>query len=290
VPISTQAGDALTQLPTFVRLVSTLLDEGAASQLFELFNIIAVLRYEEIENSGTLALCAPDALLPAMLVRFELPLSLRDVRGVRKFLHITDENLCLVSDGRSASGFVSREQLTGDMLTVEFRPAGVWEICRNGEPLLLVEAPPAPTPKRAIDRERLQHGLRATFPELSKGQMGRLCELAAAAARQRHGTNVLISAAAQSEARRLAPQCTLVEALPLTPLLMERCACIDGTVVMDTDGTCYAIGAILDGDVSGRGDRTRGGRYNSALMYVDTTPVPSLIVVVSRDGTVDIVS
>jgi hypothetical protein len=73
-------------------------------------------------------------------------------------------------------------------------------------------------------------------------------------------------------------------------MLLERCTSIDGTVIIDTKGICYAIGAILDGDVSNHGDRTRGGRYNSALMYVDTVAVPSVIVVVSRDGTVDIVS
>jgi hypothetical protein len=266
------------------------LDERAANQLFDLFNVIAVLRYEEIETSGTLALCAPDAPLPPMLVRFEAPFQLRDVRGVRKYLHITDENLCLVSDCGSASGLTTRSQLSEEILTVEFRREGMWELRRGGELLLRVGAPSACIPNRTVDRDRLTHELRGTFPRLSEERIGRLCDLADAAGRQADGTNVLISGQADMEARRLASQCTLVDPVPLMPMLMERCTSIDGTVIIDTDGVCYAIGAILDGDVSDRGDRTRGGRYNSALMYVDTVAVPSLIVVVSRDGTVDIVS
>jgi len=266
------------------------LDERAAIQLFDLFNVIAVLRYEEIENSGTLALCAPDAPLPPMVVRFEAPLQLQQVRGVRKYLHITDENLCLVSDCRSVWGFTSRNQLNGETPTVEFRPDGVWELRRGVDLLLRVEAPAACMPDLLVDRERLAHELQGVFPSLSGTQIGRLCDLAGAAALQAHGANVLISADAAAEARRLASQCTLVEPVPLMPMLMERCTSIDGTVIIDTDGVCYAIGAILDGDVSDRGDRTRGGRYNSALMYLDTVAVPSVIVVVSRDGTVDIVS
>jgi hypothetical protein len=53
---------------------------------------------------------------------------------------------------------------------------------------------------------------------------------------------------------------------------------------------CHAIGTILDGPATDRGDRTRGGRFNSALMYVDSSPYPSLIVVISQNGTVDLVS
>jgi hypothetical protein len=274
----------------FLRLMSRHLDERAAIQLFDLFNVIAVLRYEEIENSGTLALCAADAPLPPLVVRFETPFQLRDVRGVRKYLHITDEKLCLVSDCSSASGLTTRNQLSEEMLTVEFRREGVWELRGGGELLLRAGAPSARTPNRTVDRDRLARELRSTFPRLSEERIERLCDLADAAARQQHGTNVLISAQADVEARRLASQCTRVDPVPFMPMLMERCTSIDGTVIIDTDGICYAIGAILDGDVSDRGDKTRGGRYNSALMYLDTVAVPSLIVVVSRDGTVDIVS
>lgn len=273
----------------FLHLLSRLLDEAAASHLFDLFNIVAVLPYEEVETSGTLALCPPDEPLPAMLVRFETPFHLRHVRGVRKCLHIAGENLCLVSDCRSACGFTARDQLNGELFFVEFRRAGIWELSRNGHIVLTVAAP-AHNSSRTVDRQKLERELCGTFPQLSGEQVTRLCDLAGAAARQTQGANVLISRDAALEARRLASQCTLIEPTPFTPMLMEQCTSIDGTVIIDTDGICYAIGAILDGGVSDRGDRTRGGRYNSALMYVDTVTVPSVILVVSRDGTVDIVS
>jgi len=71
---------------------------------------------------------------------------------------------------------------------------------------------------------------------------------------------------------------------------MRQLTSIDGTVVLDTSGSCHAIGAILDGMASHCGDRARGGRYNSAVMYMGSAPAASLIVVISHEGTIDFVS
>jgi hypothetical protein len=98
-----------------------------------------------------------------------------------------------------------------------------------------------------------------------------------------------IAADAAAEAARLNSQCTKVKPFALTPAVMEQITSLDGSVVIDPDGVCHAMGAILDGSVSARGNRVRGGRYNSALMYVDSCPFPSLIVVVSQDGMINLV-
>jgi hypothetical protein len=47
---------------------------------------------------------------------------------------------------------------------------------------------------------------------------------------------------------------------------------------------------ILDGRASGRGDGTRGARYNSALRYIESSAYPCLAVVVSEDGMVDVLT
>ncbi len=119
------------------------------------------------------------------------------------------------------------------------------------------------------------------------------------AARQRHGTIIIIGTpeAAESESLRLRDARTatgihpvyLHEKISLIPYLTS----IDGAVIMDTDCRCTCIGAILDGDAVTRGTPARGARYNSTVNYItrrsqlDQTFVG---IVVSEDGTIDAVA
>ncbi|HOX40391.1 MAG TPA: DNA integrity scanning protein DisA nucleotide-binding domain protein [Candidatus Brocadiia bacterium] len=66
---------------------------------------------------------------------------------------------------------------------------------------------------------------------------------------------------------------------------------VDGAVILDFGGRCYAIGAILDGMATKNGNPARGARYNSALRYVEMKKQQGkdcIAVVVSEDGTVDV--
>jgi DNA integrity scanning protein DisA with diadenylate cyclase activity len=64
---------------------------------------------------------------------------------------------------------------------------------------------------------------------------------------------------------------------------------IDGAVLIDPTTTCYAIGVILDGLASNKGTPSRGARYNSAIRYVETCKYPCLAIIVSEDGSIDLV-
>ena|SRR5207245_4504380 len=60
-------------------------------------------------------------------------------------------------------------------------------------------------------------------------------------------------------------------------------------VLLDVDGTCHAIGVVLDGRVGVQGtiigNRGRGARYNSAVRYAADEKCPRcLIIVRSEDG------
>jgi DNA integrity scanning protein DisA with diadenylate cyclase activity len=74
----------------------------------------------------------------------------------------------------------------------------------------------------------------------------------------------------------------------MTPSVLRLVTNIDGAVLIDPRGTCFAIGAILDGLATERGDSSRGSRYNSALRYVETARYPTLAIVVSEDGYIDL--
>ncbi|HYR90227.1 MAG TPA: diadenylate cyclase [Terriglobia bacterium] len=273
----------------FIKLVSRIIDFDTASELFDLFNEIALLPYEEAANSGLLLLCRPDSHKDLLTLKFEAPFSLRDLRGVRKMLQVSDQELCLLCDGREVHGFKEVGNDVPDTLIVQFHPHGMWELKEGGAVVVQISAIPNAPLSGRLDEDCFTTAARTVFGELREEECHTLWGLISMAARQLRGTNVLISGQAAVEAERLASQCTRVKPTLLTPMLMERVTSIDGTVIIDTNGVCHAIGAILDGPAAERGDRTRGGRYNSAVMYVDGSAFPSIIVVVSQNGMIDLV-
>ena len=64
---------------------------------------------------------------------------------------------------------------------------------------------------------------------------------------------------------------------------------MDGSLLIDPHGICHAVGVILDGAAQGVGDPARGARYNSAIRYQSGATSPTVVVVVSEDGGVDLV-
>ena len=75
----------------------------------------------------------------------------------------------------------------------------------------------------------------------------------------------------------------------LEPAEIVRLGRVDGAVLLGPDGRCYAFGVILDRAASGQGDPARGSRFNSAVRYQNTTGADSIVVVISDDGTVDLI-
>ena len=76
-------------------------------------------------------------------------------------------------------------------------------------------------------------------------------------------------------------------------------ASIDGAILADFEGRCYAFGVILDGEVITPGNPDRGSRLNSTKTYVESKVLdktgnrvknasPFVGVVRSEDGMADI--
>lgn len=63
---------------------------------------------------------------------------------------------------------------------------------------------------------------------------------------------------------------------------------VDGMLLVDKKGKCYAFGVILDGKAWVKANPARGSRYNSAVDYIYDKE-GSFAVIVSEDKTVDIV-
>jgi hypothetical protein len=264
--------------------------EREAGELFCLLDRVALARYEGAHDKAFMCLCraGEERITPRVVLETAMPMT--DVRGVRKMLHVSAPGLPALCDGRTIHGFGHGSGPAEGLLSVRFEFPGKWQLRRGATLVAESKVNSTCEPRFALPEESLRTAMRHTFGPLPEGTLAHLWGLILPATRQPRGTNVLISDHAALEAVRLEPQCTTVKPFPLTADIMERITGIDGTLIMDLDGNCHAIGAILDGGVSARGDRNRGGRYNSALMYVDGSLSRSLIVVVSEDGTVDLVA
>lgn len=97
------------------------------------------------------------------------------------------------------------------------------------------------------------------------------------ASKQLHGTTIIISEDAKREAERLSGANRGYsicgndhKALKLLDNLdiIYNITNIDGAIIIDFEGFCYAIGVILDGDACISGDSSRGARFNSAKNYI----------------------
>ena len=262
--------------------------------LYAACNGISSLRYEGVEGIGRLIIAKrhhPDVF---SAVELQSPIGLRNYRTVRKLLEISDSSQALLSDsskvyglGRILSSYNASVQ---NVFEVEFTGHYQWRIVHAGQTLMEVAYDRPRLPKARLSREHVESIIKRLFPEVEQIDVDNVWNLIGAAVEQRHGTMLVISDSAKSEAERLAGQSTVVRPLILTPEIMRLVSKIDGAVLTDPRGLCVAIGVILDGMASKHGDSGRGARYNSAIRYVETkSSRKTLAIVVSEDGTVDLV-
>lgn len=241
--------------------------------------------YEGTGAAGRLVLARPDHPGVEVVSRLARPVFIESARAVRKLLETTDDNIALLVHEHGVFGLgrvIDRD--ADDVFEITVVGHATWELtsCKVGLLRVAYGAPALPTP--IFDTARLVDVMDRVLGENDKAET--LLPLVRTAAAARHGTTLVISAAAATEADRLSGQATLVAPSELTPELLAHFSRIDGAVLIDTDGTCFAIGVILDGQAEGEGDPARGARFNSAVRYQRSAPAPTVVVVVSEDGDV----
>jgi hypothetical protein len=269
------------------------LNPGTA-KLFATCNTISSLRYEGAEGVGKLILARRHHPNLEEVFALTCPTELTDYRAVRKLLEMTTPDVHLLADGESVYGLgrvvghydASRE----DLFVINFVNHYAWELKHGGQILMRAHYGLPSLPRTRLNRARFRRDLRNTFGLVDDAKTERLWDVVLEASRQKSGTLLVITTEALAEADRLKLQCTLIEPVPLTPLITRLITSIDGAVLLDPEGYCYSIGVILDGKASGHGDGTRGARYNSAVRYVESSAHPCLAVVVSEDGMVDVMT
>ncbi|MCC3154896.1 diadenylate cyclase [Hymenobacter sp. BT770] len=268
--------------------------DPANTKLFATCNTISSLRYEGAEGVGKMLLARRGHPNVEEIFALTCPTELTDYRAVRKLLEMTTPDVHLLADGDNVYALGRQigqyDAVREDLFVISFVTHYSWELQHAGHVLLRSHYGLPGLPRTRLSRTSFRRALKHTFGLTDAPKVERLWDVVLEASRQKHGTLLVITTEALAEADRLKLQCTLIEPVPLTPLITRLVTSIDGAVLLDPEGYCYSIGVILDGRASGRGDSTRGARYNSALRYVESSDYPCLAVVVSEDGLVDVIT
>ncbi|HEX8657998.1 MAG TPA: diadenylate cyclase [Hymenobacter sp.] len=260
--------------------------------LYDACNGVAALRHEGDEGVGTMLVSRRlhPAIVPVLTL--ETPVPMRDHRSIRKLLELSEGHTALISDASHVFGLgqlvPESDSQYEPLVTVHFTNHYSWEMSHAGHVLMRVVSNTPRMPQGQVAADNFARTVRVVFPNLNADSTDYLWDLAQKATTQPNGTILVISAGARQEAQRLTRQCFRIVPRIMTPSVLRLVTNIDGAVLIEPSGMCYAIGAILDGLATEKGDSSRGSRYNSALRYVNSSKYATLAIVVSEDGWIDL--
>lgn len=264
--------------------------------IFGICNTIAAQPYEGKEGRGRMLISRRNHPNIGLIIKLATPVRMENHRGIRKLLEITSKGLHLLCDssgiyGIGQHGGLGYDESLENLFIVEFIGQNKWKLSHAGNDLMIVNYGQPTLPKKPIDEDKFRRKIRNAFSEIKPDDLTKLWDLVAESPEQKHGTMIVVTDHAKEEAWRLAAQSTIIDPIPLAPDLLLPLSSIDGAILVGPDAICHAIGVILDGIASERGDSSRGARYNSAVRYIDY--VKSLghhcvIIVISEDGMINI--
>lgn len=263
------------------------------ADLFERFNLISSLMYEGAEGTGQLLLTDPENEAIDYVLRFKVPVPFREPRWARKILQMAANDIALVADPECIHGLgrlrADHDSTKQDIFVIDFLDHYHWQL-RCGKQVLLISRYGEPRlPNEVISRDLFINNFARIFPDSTADNRNHLWELFNAAINQGHGNMIIVASDAEEEVKRLAQQGTSIHPTLMTEELLGRVSGIDGTIILDPQGFCHAIGVILDGPATPDCRPSRGSRYNSGLRYVAVGNARRLAIVVSDDHTVDII-
>lgn len=263
--------------------------------LYDACNTISSLKYEGEEGLGKMIIANRNHKNVELTIALEAPIHIKDFRKVRKFLELADHKNLLISDSVYIYGL---GKLTGkynhhdeSLFVIHFTKHFHWEVLHNNKIMLSVAFRMPSLYSEQINKEKFYSTLTRVFKTIQREKLNKLWEITIEATKQKHGTILVISDAAKTEADRLREQSFKVKPVVLTKNVVQQVTSIDGAVLFDTDCVCYGIGVILDGIASTYGDSSRGARFNSAVRYYEfiTKKTGIVLVVISEDGMINII-
>ena len=255
--------------------------------LFGSLTTISSLRYEKAPGAGRILIARKSHPSVAEEVSLASPVKLTSYTSVRKLLELASDDLPLFCDPDQIYGLAHELEYTPaaeDLFEVQILGHHHWELKHTGKILMRVQYGLPSLARLPFDEDKLRIDLPRIFRKISPANIELLVDLVRVAERESHGTMLVITDAAATEAARLAQQGTPISPLLLKAEVLRNLTPIDGAIILDPGGLCHVIGTILEGKATDSGDPSRGARYNSALRYYESAEAPCMIVVVSSDG------
>lgn len=277
---------------TFVSTLVQRAGQDLAYGVRHALDSVSAQPYEGRAGSGSILLAQQDHPDLTVEVALEHPVPVGLTRSFRKVLEMSAPDLHLLCDGREVFGLGSlADTYNADsdyVFTATISGNGSWELWHQATPLLRMDNGLPQLPRERLDEEEFAHTVDRVFPEASARNARHLWEMAAACAKQAHGTMLVVHPDAAAEAARLLPQAYAVAPTRLTGRVLTAATGIDGAVLVSPDGRVHAVGVILDGVATGTGDSGRGARYNSAIRYLAGDGRGAMVIIVSEDGKIDL--
>jgi hypothetical protein len=219
--------------------------------LFEACNTLSTMKYEGKEGIGRLVFARRNQPHVHVDLALKSAVPLRSFGAVRKLLQMPSGELCLLCDSyevyRVGRVLPTYDLAAEDIFTVRFTRQFAWSLLHGQHAMMHVRYGQARIRIPGFPEDKFRVDLLRVFPGILEDAVERLSAIARSAAGQKHGCMLVISSAAKEEAERLSARCTRVEPFPLTESVIPLLTAIDGSVLVDTEGNCHAIGVILDG-------------------------------------------
>ena len=266
----------------------------AVTSLFGRLNSLSTWMYEGTEGTGRLLLSQPTNKAVNMTLSFAL---------LCRSLNQDGEESCSSWSLLTCIYWRTRREIWGlgrlaekfdpwqtqDVFAIDFLDRYYWRLVCGDHTLLECKYAMPTLPSVTPSLDIAERGYSGTFPTASERSAECFMRLYKAASGLDHGSMLVVAQDAEREAKRLEQQGTRIQPVPMMPELFRHVSRIDGSVLVDPDGMCHAIGVVLDGRARSDCLPARGARYNSAVRYVHGAAVGRLAVVVSDDGTVDVI-
>jgi hypothetical protein len=256
--------------------------------IFDVLNDISSLPYEGGDAIGGMIFCSANEQELRLQVQLKDTISIYNHKLARKMIEISGKELFCVCQGNSKfpgvnngiTGFGTLQSIdANNIFRIDFVGRYKWDLYYKNNLLMRVAygVPSLSLPR--INEDVFRSDVKRIISDILEEGENRIWDVVQAAIAQKKGTMIVISNNADVEAER---------PTEMTAELVSRLSGIDGAILIDSNGICHAVGVILDGKATEEGDQSRGARYNSAIRYIASSEHPTICIVVSEDGHVDV--
>jgi len=309
--VISDAGQSLTSgIRDNLMLNSRVYDKSPHYVMSYDLNEITALAYEKQKASGQIALIG-ETELRERTIEYLIELESPEVYPfdshilIRKLLQIvtagnSKEELYLLGSPRFIHGIINKKALNVisrdiPVYIASIKKERVWELSRYQDggyhSIVVSKHGNYMYSKQRVNYEAFDSVskkiLSSSEQELEKQKI-----IIKTAIKQEHGTTLVFTKSI-TEKERLAKSSIPIKNTDLSsnPSLANSLTGIDGAIMCDKSGVCFAIGTILDGITSDSSNENiaRGARHNSAHRYYASRENDCVIVVVSEDGDIAVI-